>query len=72
MSTHLRSLNVNHYGIVETTRLRIAFNVTTSIQNLTQIHQSVETGHFGTAEATGFKSMASRSSSMASTAYQIS
>jgi hypothetical protein len=38
--THLRSLNIRHFGMIEVT-----FNVITSIQNFNQIHQSVQKLH---------------------------
>jgi hypothetical protein len=34
---HLRSLNVRHFGVIDVT-----LNVITSIQNVIQIHQSVQ------------------------------
>jgi hypothetical protein len=78
--THLRSLNVHHYGIVEANEIKVydievAFNVITSIQNLIQIQESVQklhhlrtlnVRHFGMVEATALNSMESRSSSMSS------
>jgi hypothetical protein len=59
--THLRSLNIRRVGVIDD-----AFNVITSIQNVIQVHQSVEklnplqklnVRHFGIIEATGLCSV---------------
>jgi hypothetical protein len=47
LCTHLRSLNVHHFGIVEATRLKkcgieVIFNGITCLPNFMKIHRSVQ------------------------------
>jgi hypothetical protein len=89
--THLRSLNVRHFGVVEAMALKVWSRGHLQCHHLlTRFHPNLPIGsevikeflcihlrslnarHFGMAEATRLKNVASRSSSMESPAYQIS